>query len=107
MLIKKRIPEIVKAKLKEYSCFFLLRDKKETSDEECSTFGREDERQLLPMVVRDFKKFFKRRDCGELESSQWRMSKPPIKTKNKEHLSEILGVIAVKKIMRKSITKRV
>ncbi|GKF60230.1 hypothetical protein Tco_0177016, partial [Tanacetum coccineum] len=36
-----------------------LKAKKESSDEECSTFGSEDEEYA--MAVRDFKKFFKRR----------------------------------------------
>ncbi|GJS94156.1 zf-CCHC domain-containing protein [Tanacetum coccineum] len=36
-----------------------LKDKKESSDEECSTCGSEDEEYA--MAVRDFKKFFKRR----------------------------------------------
>ncbi|GKG48765.1 hypothetical protein Tco_0512912, partial [Tanacetum coccineum] len=34
-----------------------LKDKKESSDEECSTFGSEDEEYA--MAVKDFKKFFK------------------------------------------------
>ncbi|GKA31624.1 retrovirus-related pol polyprotein from transposon TNT 1-94 [Tanacetum coccineum] len=37
----------------------LLKAKKESNDEECSTFGSEDEEHT--MAVRDFKKFFKRR----------------------------------------------
>nr|GEW13527.1 UBN2 domain-containing protein [Tanacetum cinerariifolium] len=37
------------------------RAKKESSDEECLTSGSEDEEYA--MVVRDFKKFFKRREC--------------------------------------------
>ncbi|GKC13708.1 hypothetical protein Tco_1010490 [Tanacetum coccineum] len=36
-----------------------LKAKKESSDEECSTSGSEDEEYA--MAVRDFKKFFKRR----------------------------------------------
>ncbi|GJY16907.1 hypothetical protein Tco_0387329 [Tanacetum coccineum] len=56
MIIKKD-SEIVKAKVK-----------KESSDEECSTSGSEDEEYA--MAVRDFKKFFKRRGsavrCGEI-----------------------------------------
>ncbi|GJV82566.1 hypothetical protein Tco_1522464, partial [Tanacetum coccineum] len=38
--------------------------KKESSDEECSTSGSEDEEYA--MAVRDFKKFFKRRDQNHL-----------------------------------------
>ncbi|GJZ47758.1 hypothetical protein Tco_0601590 [Tanacetum coccineum] len=56
MIIKKDI-EIVKAKVERKS--IALKAKKESSDEECSTFGSEDEEYV--MAVRDFKKFFKRR----------------------------------------------
>ncbi|GKE16457.1 zf-CCHC domain-containing protein [Tanacetum coccineum] len=56
MIIKKD-SEIVKAKVERKS--IALKAKKESSDEECSTFGSEDEEYA--MVVRDFKKFFKRR----------------------------------------------
>nr|GEX35366.1 UBN2 domain-containing protein [Tanacetum cinerariifolium] len=57
MIIKKD-SEIVKAKVERKS--LALKAKKESSDEECSTFGSEDEEYA--MAVRDFKKFFKRRD---------------------------------------------
>ncbi|GKA95654.1 retrovirus-related pol polyprotein from transposon TNT 1-94 [Tanacetum coccineum] len=56
MIIKKD-SEIVKAKGERKS--LALKAKKESSDEECSTFGSEDEE--YSMAVRDFKKFFKRR----------------------------------------------
>ncbi|GJU69691.1 retrovirus-related pol polyprotein from transposon TNT 1-94 [Tanacetum coccineum] len=56
MIIKKD-SEIVKAKEERKS--LALKAKKESSDEECSTFGSEDEEYT--MAVRDFKKFFKRR----------------------------------------------
>ncbi|GJX85231.1 hypothetical protein Tco_0336005 [Tanacetum coccineum] len=56
MIIKKD-SEIVKAKGEKRS--LALKAKKESSDEECSTFGSEDEEYA--MAVRDFKKFFKRR----------------------------------------------
>ncbi|GKB48257.1 zf-CCHC domain-containing protein [Tanacetum coccineum] len=56
MIIKKDF-EIVKAKVERKS--IALKAKKESSDEECSTFGSEDEEYA--MAVRDFKKFFKRR----------------------------------------------
>nr|GEY91052.1 alpha/beta hydrolases superfamily protein [Tanacetum cinerariifolium] len=49
--------EIVKAKVERKS--LALKAKKESSDEECSTFGSKDEEYA--MAVRDFKKFFKRR----------------------------------------------
>ncbi|GJT77504.1 retrovirus-related pol polyprotein from transposon TNT 1-94 [Tanacetum coccineum] len=56
MIIKKD-SEIVKPKVKRKS--LALKAKKESSDEECSTSGSEDEEYV--MAVKDFKKFFKRR----------------------------------------------
>nr|GEU61736.1 retrovirus-related Pol polyprotein from transposon TNT 1-94 [Tanacetum cinerariifolium] len=56
MIIKKD-SEIVKAKVERKS--IALKAKKESSDEEYLTFDSEDEEYT--MVVRDFKKFFKRR----------------------------------------------
>ncbi|GJY10709.1 hypothetical protein Tco_0378894 [Tanacetum coccineum] len=57
MIIKKD-SEIVKAKGERKS--IALKAKKESSDEECSTYESKDEEYA--MAVRDFKKFFKRRD---------------------------------------------
>nr|GEX21460.1 retrovirus-related Pol polyprotein from transposon TNT 1-94 [Tanacetum cinerariifolium] len=51
--------EIVKVKVERKS--LALKAKKESSDEECSTSRSEDEEYT--MAVRDFKKFFKRREC--------------------------------------------
>ncbi|GJT84694.1 zf-CCHC domain-containing protein [Tanacetum coccineum] len=56
-IIIKKDSEIVKAKVERKS--IALKAKKESSDEECSTSGSEDEEYA--MAVRDFKKFFKRR----------------------------------------------
>nr|GEZ54804.1 retrovirus-related Pol polyprotein from transposon TNT 1-94 [Tanacetum cinerariifolium] len=56
MIIKKD-SKIVKEKVERKS--ITLKAKKESSDEECSTFGSEDEKYA--MTVRDFNKFFKRR----------------------------------------------
>ncbi|GJS69090.1 zf-CCHC domain-containing protein [Tanacetum coccineum] len=56
MIIKKD-SKIVKAKVERKS--IALKAKKESSDEECSTSGSEDEEYA--MTIRDFKKFFKRR----------------------------------------------
>nr|GEY32203.1 hypothetical protein [Tanacetum cinerariifolium] len=56
MIIKKD-SEIVKEKVERKS--LALKAMKESSDEECSTFRSEDEEYA--MVVRDFKKFFKRK----------------------------------------------
>ncbi|GJR92751.1 integrase, catalytic region, zinc finger, CCHC-type containing protein [Tanacetum coccineum] len=55
-MIIKQDSEIVKAKVERKS--LALKAKKESSDEECSTFGSEDKE--YDMAVRDFKKFFKR-----------------------------------------------
>ncbi|GKD45265.1 retrovirus-related pol polyprotein from transposon TNT 1-94, partial [Tanacetum coccineum] len=60
MIIKKD-SEIVKAKGERKS--LALKAKKESSDEESSTSGSEDE--VYAMAVRDFNKFFKRRGSGE------------------------------------------
>nr|GFA04598.1 transposase, Ptta/En/Spm, transposase, Tnp1/En/Spm-like protein [Tanacetum cinerariifolium] len=56
MIIKKD-SEIVKVKVDRKS--LALKAKKESSDEECLTFGSKDEEYA--MAVRDFNKFFKRR----------------------------------------------
>ncbi|GJW33504.1 hypothetical protein Tco_0053536 [Tanacetum coccineum] len=95
MIIKKD-SEIVKAKVERKS--LALKAKKESSDEECSTSSSEDEEYA--MAVRDFKKFFKRRDAeiqifllGNVQSHR--------ETRTKEHLLEVLGAIAVKKMMKK------
>ncbi|GKD98554.1 zf-CCHC domain-containing protein, partial [Tanacetum coccineum] len=56
-MIIKKYSKIVKAKVERKS--LALKAKKESSDEQCSTSGSEDEEYA--MAVRDFKKFFKRR----------------------------------------------
>ncbi|GJX29938.1 hypothetical protein Tco_0238017, partial [Tanacetum coccineum] len=56
MIIKKD-SKIVKAKAERKS--LTLKAKKESSDEECLTFGSKDEEYA--MAVRDFKKFLKKR----------------------------------------------
>ncbi|GJV32904.1 hypothetical protein Tco_1393304 [Tanacetum coccineum] len=77
MLIKKDY-EIVKAKGERKS--LALKAKKESSDEEISTSGSEDEEYA--MAVRDFKKFFKRRGrCGDPNHLIRECPKPP-KDKN-------------------------
>nr|GEU31526.1 hypothetical protein [Tanacetum cinerariifolium] len=104
-----------------------LKAKKESSDEECLTFGSEDEKYA--MAIRDFKKFFKRRgrfvkqhqndkktfqrsrDDKKSKSDRkgFRCATRIIllenvqnhrKTRTKELLSEALGAITVKKMMR-------
>ncbi|GKD29348.1 hypothetical protein Tco_1240126 [Tanacetum coccineum] len=66
MIIKKD-SEIVKAKVERKS--LALKAKKKSSDDECSTSGSEDEEYA--MAIRDFKKFFKRRDhFKEVENRQ-------------------------------------
>nr|GFB86480.1 DUF4219 domain-containing protein/UBN2 domain-containing protein [Tanacetum cinerariifolium] len=56
-MIIKNDSKIVKAKVERK--YIALKAKKESSDEECSTFSSEDEKYA--MEVRDFKQFFKRR----------------------------------------------
>nr|GEV09391.1 UBN2 domain-containing protein [Tanacetum cinerariifolium] len=96
MIIKKD-SEIVKAKVERKS--LALKAKKESSDEECSTSEREDEEYA--MAVKDFKKFFKRRDAATriilLENVENHR-----KIRTKELLSKVLGVIAVKKMIRRT-----
>ncbi|GKE20661.1 retrovirus-related pol polyprotein from transposon TNT 1-94 [Tanacetum coccineum] len=60
MIIKKD-SEIVKAKVERK--YIALKAKKESSDEECSNSDSKDEEYA--MIVRDFKKFFKRRENDE------------------------------------------
>ncbi|GKA59131.1 hypothetical protein Tco_0758444, partial [Tanacetum coccineum] len=101
MIIKKD-SEIVKTKVERKS--LALKAKKESSNEECSTSGSEDEEYA--MAVRDCMKLFKRRDAVTriilLENVQNHR-----KIRTKELLSKDLGAIAVKKMMRRSKTKRV
>nr|GEW15986.1 zf-CCHC domain-containing protein/UBN2 domain-containing protein [Tanacetum cinerariifolium] len=115
--------------------------KKESTDEECSTFESEDEEYA--MAVRDFKKFFKRRgrfvrqprndketlhrsrdDKNEAEMIRTEKVIGSVldaviqiilledvqnhrKTRTKEHSSEVLGVIAVKNMLKRLKTKHV
>nr|GEZ32721.1 hypothetical protein [Tanacetum cinerariifolium] len=69
MIIKKNF-KIVKAKVERK--FIALKAKKESSDEECLTFGSKDEEYTMAVI--DFKKFFKE-EMWRPESSYWRMSK--------------------------------
>ncbi|GJX08193.1 hypothetical protein Tco_0196125 [Tanacetum coccineum] len=111
-----------------------LKAKKESSDEVCSNSGSDDEEYA--MAVRDFKKFFKRRGRFVRQPrNNKRRSKEAVMTRTvkviknaldaaiqiillenvqnhrkirtKELLSEALGAIAVKKMMRRSKMKRV
>ncbi|GJV89698.1 retrovirus-related pol polyprotein from transposon TNT 1-94 [Tanacetum coccineum] len=75
--------EIVKAKGERKS--LSLKAKKESSDEECSTSGSEDEEYV--MAVRDFKKLFKRRRCGDPNHLIGECPKPP-KDKNQRAFVE-------------------
>nr|GEU51778.1 putative reverse transcriptase domain-containing protein [Tanacetum cinerariifolium] len=130
MIIKKD-SKIVKAKGERK--FVALKAKKEYSNKECSTFRSKDEEYA--MSVRDFKKFFKsrcrlvrqpRNDKKTFQRSRYDKNEKVIenvldavfqiillenvqnhqKTRTKEHSSEVLGVIAVKKMMRRPKTRR-
>nr|GEZ15625.1 zf-CCHC domain-containing protein/UBN2 domain-containing protein [Tanacetum cinerariifolium] len=130
-MIINKYSKIVKAKGERK--YLALKAKKESSDEEFSTSRSKDEEYV--MVVRDFKKFFKRRGgfvrqprdakktfqrihddkngkgdrkcfrCGDLNHLIRECPKPP-KDKN-QRAFKVLGAIAVKKMMRRSKTKRV
>ncbi|GJX62001.1 retrovirus-related pol polyprotein from transposon TNT 1-94 [Tanacetum coccineum] len=105
MIIKKD-SKIVKAKVKRKS--LALKAKKESSDEECLTSGSEDEEYA--MAVRDFKKFFKKRENAldvETRIILLENVQSHRKTRTKELLLKVLEVILVKKMMRRSKTKRV
>nr|GEV93356.1 retrovirus-related Pol polyprotein from transposon TNT 1-94 [Tanacetum cinerariifolium] len=77
-----------------------IEESKDLTDEECSTSSSEDEEYA--MAVRDFKKFFKRKDASTriilLENVQNHQ-----KIRTKELLSEALEAIAVKKMMRRKV----
>nr|GEV86433.1 zf-CCHC domain-containing protein/UBN2 domain-containing protein [Tanacetum cinerariifolium] len=131
MIIKKD-SKIVKAKGERK--YLALKAKKKSSDNECLTSGSEDEEYA--MAVRDFKKFFKRRGRfvrqpqnnkktfqtsrddknGKGDRKCYRCSdlnhligecQTHRKTRTKEPSSKVLRVISVKKMMRKSKTRRV
>nr|GEW47794.1 uncharacterized mitochondrial protein AtMg00810-like [Tanacetum cinerariifolium] len=105
MIIKKD-SKIVKAKAKRKS--LALKAKKESNDEECSTSRSEDEEYA--MVVRDFKKFFKRRGSVLDVETRIILSKNVHnhrETRTKGRLLEILGAIAVRKMMKRLKTKHV
>ncbi|GJX90342.1 copia protein [Tanacetum coccineum] len=102
MIIKKD-SEIVKAKVERKS--LALKAKKESSDEECLTSGSEDEEYA--MAVRDFKKFFKRRGSAldaEIQIILLENVQSHQETRTKENSLEVLGVIAVKRMMKRSNT---
>ncbi|GJW67962.1 hypothetical protein Tco_0122386 [Tanacetum coccineum] len=131
MIIKKD-SKIVKAKVERKS--IALKAKKESSDEECSTSSSEDEEYA--MAVRDFKKFFKRRGRfvrqprndkktfqrsrddkkakvkgsaldAEIQIILLENVQSHRETRTKEHLLEVLGAIAVKKMMKRSKTRHI
>ncbi|GJS58511.1 reverse transcriptase domain-containing protein [Tanacetum coccineum] len=94
----------VKAKVERKS--LALKAKKEYSDEECLTFGSEDEEYV--MAVRDFKKFFKRRVLdAEIQIILFENVQSHRETRTKEHSLEALGAIEVKKMMKRSKTRHV
>ncbi|GJY63988.1 hypothetical protein Tco_0465448 [Tanacetum coccineum] len=92
MIIKKD-SEIVKAKVERKS--LALKAKKESSDEECSTSGSEDEEYA--MAVRDFKKFFKRRGSAldaEIQIILLENVQSHRETRTKEHCTETYDGLA-------------
>nr|GEV26231.1 copia protein [Tanacetum cinerariifolium] len=100
MIIKKD-SKIVQAKVERKA--LALKAKKESSDEECSTFKSKDEEYA--MAVKDFKKFFKKRENALDAATQIILLENVQnhqKTRTKELLSEVLRVIAAKNMMKKS-----
>nr|GEU39024.1 retrovirus-related Pol polyprotein from transposon TNT 1-94 [Tanacetum cinerariifolium] len=127
-MIIKKYSEIVKAKVERKS--LTLKAKKESSDEECLTSGCEDEDYAI--AVKDFKKFFKRKgkfmrqprndkktfqrsrddkngksDKNALDATTRIILLENVqnhkKIRTKEPSSEVLGVIMMKKIMRRRL----
>nr|GEV16761.1 putative reverse transcriptase domain-containing protein [Tanacetum cinerariifolium] len=88
MIIKKD-SEIRKAKGERKS--LALKAKKESSDEECLTFGREDEEYA--MAVRDFNKFFKRRGRFVRQPKNDKHSKEADMTRMKKVMGSVLDVV--------------
>ncbi|GKG15194.1 hypothetical protein Tco_0354794, partial [Tanacetum coccineum] len=78
--------------------------KKKSSDEECLTSESKDEEYV--MAVKDFKKFFKRRDA-EIQIILLENVQSHRETRTKEHSLEVLGVIAVKRMVKRSKTRHV
>ncbi|GKD03665.1 hypothetical protein Tco_1178639 [Tanacetum coccineum] len=101
MIIKKD-SEIVKVKGERKSLTLIA--KKESINEESLTFESEDEEYV--MAVRDFKNFFKRRDA-ETRIILSENVQNHRETRTKKPLSEVLGAIAVRKMMKRLKTKRV
>nr|GEZ28344.1 zinc finger, CCHC-type [Tanacetum cinerariifolium] len=131
-MIIKNDSKIVKAKGERKS--LALKAKKDSSDEECSTSGSEDEEYA--MAFRDFKKFLKRRGRflrqprndrktfrksrddknakviesvldAEIQIISLENIQNHRKTRTKENSSEVLGVIVVIKMMKRLKTKHV
>ncbi|GKG22938.1 hypothetical protein Tco_0388241, partial [Tanacetum coccineum] len=76
---------------------------KESSDEESSTSRSEDEEYA--MAIRDFKKFFKRRVDVEIRIILSENVRNHRDTRTKKLSSEVLGAIAVMKMMKRLKTK--
>nr|GFA74685.1 UBN2 domain-containing protein [Tanacetum cinerariifolium] len=104
MIIKKD-SKIVKAKFERKS--LALKAKKEYSDEECLTSGSKDEEYAMTAETTRMVKLIKDALDAAIRIILLENVQNHRKTRTKEHFSEVLGVIAVKKMMRKSITKRV
>nr|GEW70911.1 UBN2 domain-containing protein [Tanacetum cinerariifolium] len=102
VIIKKDF-EIVKRK-RERNRSLALKAKTKSSDEKSLTFESEDEEYA--MAVREFKKFFKRRDA-EIQITLAENVRSHKETKTKGILLEDLRAIAVKKKKKRPKTKRV
>ncbi|GKD76827.1 hypothetical protein Tco_1339448 [Tanacetum coccineum] len=99
-IIIKKDSEIVKAKGERKS--LALKAKKESSDEESST--SESKYEEYGMAVKDFKR---RSRCGDLNHLIGECPKNHRETRTKKPSSEVLGAIAVRKMMKRLKTKLV
>ncbi|GKD00982.1 hypothetical protein Tco_1171256 [Tanacetum coccineum] len=98
MIIKKD-SKIVKAKVKRKS--LALKAKKESSDEECSTFGSEDEKYAMAAETTKRAKEKGSALDAEIQIILLENVQSSRETRTKEHLLEVLGAIVVKKMMKK------
>ncbi|GJV87639.1 hypothetical protein Tco_1531577, partial [Tanacetum coccineum] len=107
-MIIKRDSEMVKAKGERR--FLDLKANKESSDEECSTSGSEDEEYA--MAVRDFKKLFKRRGIFVRQPRNDKKSKRRSKEAEMTRMTKVIGNILdsddeVKQFYKPSLKPRV
>nr|GEY21184.1 hypothetical protein [Tanacetum cinerariifolium] len=104
MIIKKD-SKIVKVKVKRK--YLTLKAKKESSDEECSTFDSEDEEPFKESEMTKTTKVKGSVLDAEIQIILLENVQSHRETRTKEHLLEVLRAIAVKRMMKRSETKHV